>query len=165
MNWLLGLLAAIGVSIGGIGGGGAPASGPALPSQCPGTIGDYNVIDKSGKNASVTGTDGADFIIIKSGTIRGEGGNDCLVVTSKSAIVYGGVGDDVILKTCSGCSGGQAKGDYNISPFPIYGDTPINLPCDDEAGECIYPIIDYLPEGFDRCIGAWQLIEGCEATN
>lgn len=162
MNWLLGLLAAIGFGIGGIGGGGAPASGPALPSQCPGTIADYNVIDKSGKNAIVHGTAGNDFIIAKTGILYGEGGNDCLVITGSGGQIQGGGGDDVL-------KGGQLqRGDYRIMPFPIYSDVPLNPPCDDEdadeTNDCDYGPIGFDPGGFDRCIGNATKFD-CELTN
>lgn len=82
---------------------------PSLPSQCPGVIGDYNVLeaamvlDLDGVDVGIwSGTEDADLIVVNTsggGVVSGEGGNDCIVWVNGSTffVVDGGEGNDVII--------------------------------------------------------------------
>lgn len=146
----------------------APAQAlPALPSQCPGVIGDYNVIDRSNvASAIVTGTSGADFIKLRNGIVYAGDGNDCILfaggptVNATTGIAFGEAGNDVIIRPSTGSLSGQAYGDYQIQ-YPVYTwepencDPDVDFPCDQVAFS--------LPEGnADRCIGKWAYKQGCE---
>lgn len=90
------------------------SAAPVLPSQCPGTIADYNVITTAEMTIDLdygsglkavgiySGTDDADFIVVSDaggGVVAGEGGNDCIVFATGAyfAVVDGGDGNDVII--------------------------------------------------------------------
>lgn len=153
----------------------APAQAlPALPSQCPGVISDYNVIDKGTLNAVVNGTDGKDFIRVRWGLVDGKGGDDCIVFTDtvSNGIAFGGPGDDVIISSVSSwrSRSGQAYGDYQHPT--IVSETYLPPGCDPEQGDenasdyCTDYVVVYAPEGTsDRCIGRWAIRHGCEFTN
>lgn len=159
MNWLLALIAALGIGV--VSAPAAPAT-PALPSQCPGTIASYNVIDRSGQNAVVQGTAGADFIIVKTGVVNGGEGNDCILFTDTqfNGLAYGDGGNDVIIGKGSFTSG-QAYGDYTQQyPITYYVPEGCDPDVDSPCGQ-----ITYSPPTLgnaDRCIGKWASRRDCE---
>jgi len=75
------------------------AHGLTLPAQCPGVIGNYNVIQGTAGDETLRGTAGNDFIFGDGGndTIIGGGGNDCISADSGTDNITTGSGDDVIL--------------------------------------------------------------------
>lgn len=158
------LAAAIIIGIFGVALATVPAQAlPVLPSQCPGVIGDYNVIDKTGQATFVQGTSAKDFILVGNGIVNAGEGDDCVVVTTSqgNAIVFGEAGNDVLIskRTQSG-NAGQAYGDYQIQ-YPIYEWVPEG--CDPDVDDPCVQVPFSLPEGnADRCVGKWAYRQGCE---
>ncbi len=70
-----------------------------LPAQCPGSLGDYNIIEGTSASQTLNGTAGNDYIVGNGGadTVKGNGGNDCVVTLGGADKITTGSGDDVIL--------------------------------------------------------------------
>ena len=71
----------------------------ALPAQCPGDIGTYNVIKGTDASETIRGTSGPDLIYGYGGDdiIDGAGGDDCIVGGPGDDRLKGGTGNDVLL--------------------------------------------------------------------
>jgi len=98
-----------------------------------------------GPTGGTYGTSGNDLIIVTGGTIYGRAGDDCILFTNTegNGMAYGNEGNDVIITRMIGGTNGIVYGDTNNNGTN-------NLPA---------------PPGYDRCIGNWQILFGCEATN
>lgn len=73
-------------------------TGPEIPEQCAQNV-TYNVIEGTGANEILNGTNGPDLILAKGGSdvVNGGNGNDCIVGGVGSDVLKGGNGADIIL--------------------------------------------------------------------
>lgn len=123
------------------------STSPFAPPECAGMLFNNVVIFPvdGGPTGGTYGTSGNDLIIVTGGTIYGRAGDDCILFTNTegNGMAYGNEGNDVIITRMIGGTNGIVYGDTNNNGTN-------NLPA---------------PPGYDRCIGNWQILFGCEATN